>query len=196
MLDGEIEITTLENQMTLRKGESALPIFHIANTKKNLPVLNVLKKLAALEQRKTDLYPYEVLSTLSVLWLEFCRVVPVFEKETHKKNSQASDRMAIFLQYIEQHYKENITLEMLAQSANVSKSECLRCFKSTIQSTPYKYLTEYRLSRAADLLKNTEMPIELIASDAGFAHVSHFGKCFREKTGYSPGKYRDNMCTP
>ena len=118
MLDGEIEITTLENQMTLRKGESALPIFHIANTK-NLPVLNVLKKLAALEQRKTDLYPYEVLSTLSVLWLEFCRVVPVFEKETHKKNSQASDRMAIFLQYIKQHYKENITLEMLAQSANV-----------------------------------------------------------------------------
>ena len=52
--------------------------------------------------------------------------------------------MAIFLQYIELHYPEDVTLESLARSANVSKSECLRCFKNTLQTTPYKYLIEYR----------------------------------------------------
>ncbi len=61
--------------------------------------------------------------------------------------------MSIFLQYIEQHYQEEMTLETLAKSANVNKSECLRCFKTTLQTTPYKYLMEYRLSKAADLLK-------------------------------------------
>ena len=101
--------------------------------------------------------------------------------------------MAIFLQYIELHYMEDVTLEMLAQSANVSKSECLRCFKSTLQITPYKYLMEYRLSKAAELLKNTDMLIENIASSVGFEHLSHFGKCFREKTGFSPSEYRANF---
>ena len=97
-----------------------------------------------MEQNKTTLYPYEVLSTLSVLWLEFCRAVQISENEVHKKNSQITNRMAIFLQYIELHYPEDVTLESLARSTNVSKSECLRCFKNTLQTTPYKYLIEYR----------------------------------------------------
>lgn len=238
VLDGEIEIVTLESRTALRKGEGIFinknvvhlvdkvdrchynsfifpdyflrfyvgspadrivnritmsedfPVFPIKNTAENLPVLHVLAKLSALEQNKTSLYPYEVLSTLSVLWLEFCRIIPITERKDHKKNSQISDRMAIFLQYIDLHYQEDVTLESLSRSANVSKSECLRCFKSTLQTTPCKYLTEYRLSKAADLLKNTDSPIETITAEAGFHHVSHFGKCFREKTGFSPSEYR------
>lgn len=238
VLEGEIEVVTLESQTPLHKGEGffinknvvhlvdkveachynsfifpdyflrfyvgspadkivgqiigdeAFPFFQIADTRENQPVLQALKKLSALEQNKTALYPYEVLSALSALWLEFCRIVPVAGKESVKKNSQIPDRMAIFLKYIELHYKEDVSLEMLARSANVSKSECLRCFKMTLQTTPYKYLMEYRLSRAADLLKNTDLLIEAIASEVGFTHVSHFGKCFREKTGLSPREYR------
>lgn len=238
VLEGEIEVVTLENRTTLHKGNGIFinknivhlvdkveachynsfifpdyflrfyvgspaeqivsqiigredfPVFPIPNINENLSVLHTLKKLSSLEQNKTSLYPYEVLSTLSTLWLEFYRVVHILEKENHKKNSQISNRMAIFLQYIESHYKENVTLEMLAKSANVSKSECLRCFKSTLQTTPYKYLIEYRLSKAAELLKNTDMLIENIASDVGFTHISHFGKCFRQKTGFSPREYR------
>lgn len=167
--------------------------FWLANTKENQPVLHTLKKLAFLEQNKTALYPYEVLATLSILWLELCRIIPISESHTAKtpqKNSQTPNRMAIFLQYIDFHYMEDLSLETLAKSANVSKSECLRCFKATLQTTPYKYLVEYRLSKAANLLKNTDLPIEVIASRVGFAHVSHFGKCFREKTGFSPSSYR------
>ena len=174
-------------------GKNDFPVFLITNESKNYPILHALKKLSSLEQNKTSLYPYEVLQALSTLWLEFYRTIHVPGKEDHRKNSQISNRMAIFLQYIEAHYKETISLEALAQSANVSKSECLRCFKSTIQVTPYKYLIEYRLSKAADLLKNTDLPIETIASDVGFTHVSHFGKCFREKTGFSPREYQKNF---
>ena len=241
VLDGEIEVVTLETRTVLHKGDGIFinknvvhlvdkidachynsfifpdyflrfyagspaeqivsqmigrkdfPIYPIVNTKENLPLLSTLQKLSSLEQNKTSLYPYEVLSTLSILWLEFYRTVHISEKDTHQKNSQISNRMAIFLQYIELHYQEDITLELLSKSANVSKSECLRCFKTTLQTTPYKYLIEYRLSKAADLLKNTDMSIENITSETGFHHVSHFGKCFREKTGFSPSEYRKNL---
>ena len=170
-------------------GLEDLPVVPIKNTQENIAVLNTLRKLSSLEQDKTSLYPYAVLSTLCSLWLEFCRTVRIPEKEK-TKNSQISNRMAVFLQYIALHYQEDISLESLAKSANVSKSECLRCFNTALQTTPYKYLTEYRLSKAADLLKNTNKLIETIAYDVGFHHVSHFGKCFREKTGFSPSTYR------
>ena len=238
VLEGEIEVVTLESRTSLQKGEGFfinknvvhlvnkvdachynsfifpdyflkfyigspadeivsqiigndnLQVFHIADTKENQPALHILEKLASLEHQKTALYPYEVLSTLSCLWLEFCRVTKVTEQKTPPKTSPFSNRMAVFLQYIESHYGEDVTLEMLAKSANVSKSECLRCFKATLQTTPHKYLLEYRLSKAGDMLKNTDELIENIASAVGFTHVSHFGKCFHEKTGFSPSEYR------
>ena len=98
--------------------------------------------------------------------------------------------MQRFLAYVEKHYAEEISLDRLAESANVSKSECLRCFRSSMQTTPYKYLMEYRLSRAAILLQETDEPIGEIAFRTGFHQASYFGKCFREKTGFSPRDYR------
>ena len=171
-------------------GHESFPFLHISDSKANQPVLTALAHLSALEQSKTDLYPYAVLSALSALWLSFCHAIPITKNETHKKNSQNANRMAIFLEYIASHYQEDISLAALAQSAHVSKSECLRCFKASIQTTPYQYLTEYRLSKAADLLKTTDLQIEHIASLVGYTHVSHFGKYFRAKTGFSPSAYR------
>ena len=69
------QITSLED----------FPVFPIVNVKENIAVLNTLRKLSSLEQNKTTLYPYEVLSTLSTLWLEFCRAVQISENEAHKK---------------------------------------------------------------------------------------------------------------
>ena len=241
VLDGEIEVVTLEDHITLHKGEGFfinknvvhlvnkvnachynsfifpdyflrfyiggpcdeivgqiignihIPVYHITNTSEHQPILHVLEKLSSLEQNKSSLYPYEVLCALTTLWLEFCRIMPTAKLQTAKKNSSISNRMAIFLQYIELHYSEDLTLEMIADSANVSKSECLRCFKASLHTTPYKYVMEYRLSKAADLLKNTDQSIEQISNAVGFAQISHFGKCFREKTGLSPSAYRKTI---
>ncbi len=49
---------------------------------------------------------------------------------------------------------------------------------------------EYRLSKAAELLRETDEPVSVIAAETGFNHLSYFGKCFREKTGLSPSEYR------
>lgn len=150
-------------------------------------VLTLLFKLTELEKSRSEFYTYEVLCTLSQLWLEMCRH---FEVPKKSYNTVTEQRMRIFLNYIEENYGGNVSLEALAKSANVSKSECLRCFKATLQTTPYKYLTEYRLSKAAELLKNTDKSISSIATEVGIEQSSHFGKLFKEKTGSSPGAYR------
>ena len=152
-------------------------------------VLNLLQKLAETEEKKNEFYPYEILLTLSTLWLTFRKNILL---PPQQQENIVSIRMQKFLNYIANHYAEDISLESLAKSGNVGKSECLRCFKASLQTTPYKYLMEYRLSKAADLLKTTDLPIGVISENVGFHQVSHFGKCFKEKTGYSPRDYRKN----
>lgn len=152
-------------------------------------VIMSLRELSELEKDKTEFYVYEVLVHLSALWLTFEKNITL---KFQKTSDLLNERMQTFLSYIEMHYAEEISLEQLAKSAHVSRSECMRCFKSSVQMTPYKYLIEYRLSKASELLLSTDESIGSIAISVGFHQVSHFGKCFKEKTGYSPRVYRSN----
>lgn len=149
--------------------------------------INILKELAELENNKNKMYCYEVLVMLSSLWL---LILKNTEIPQDLPDNIINIRIRKFLQYIEAHYSENITLDELAQSANVSKSECLRCFKSSLQTTPYKYLMDFRLAKAARLLKETDLPISEISAEVGFSQQSYFGKCFKVKVGCSPSEYR------
>lgn len=150
-------------------------------------ILAIMQQLSLLENEQHDFYVYEVLVLLTRIWLLMLKNIQL--PASHEK-SLTNIRMQKFLRYIEANYAENIALADLAASANVSKSECLRCFKSSMQTTPYKYLLEYRLAQAARLLKTSTDKIENIANAVGFHQLSHFGQCFKQKTGFSPKEYR------
>ncbi|MCI8364497.1 MAG: AraC family transcriptional regulator [Eubacterium sp.] len=132
--------------------------------------LLLLCRLYELEKEKTEFYVYEVLVLLAALWLTMRKniLIPPKQNRRGKLKNTVSMRMQKFLHHIEQHYPEDLTLEDIAESANVSKSECLRCFHLTLQTTPYKYLMEYRLSKAAELLKKTVLPVSDIETVSSF----------------------------
>lgn len=166
-----------------------LPLYKLSSkTDWHNSVLKNLQKLAELEKNKTKFYTYEVLVLLCTLWLEIQKniILPISEK-----NNVSNNRMIIFLKYINEHYSENISLDNLAASANVSKSECLRCFKNILHTTPYKYIMEFRLSKAADMLINTSKSIGEVAEATGFNQLSYFGKCFKNKMKCSPKEYKN-----
>lgn len=148
----------------------------------------ILRELVEIERNKTEFYAYDILVRFSSLWLIMRKNITI---PPEKSENVINLRIQKILRYMEEHYAEDITLSDLSKSANISKSECSRCFKLGLNTTPYKYLMEFRLSKAAQLLKNTSEPIGNIAASVGFHQISHFGKCFREKTGYSPKAYRE-----
>lgn len=100
-------------------------------------------------------------------------------------------RLKIMLSYIYSAYQNDISVEDIARSANISKSECFRCFRSMIGKKPVAFLNEYRLKRALELLTTTDMQITEICLACGFGHISYFGKLFRETYGMSPREYRN-----
>lgn len=150
-------------------------------------VLVRLKQLSEIDSAAAACYEYEVLTLLAAIWLELAQNISVPAAPVH---DMVVHRMHIFLNYIKEHYAEAITLGDLAQSAMVSKSECLRCFKLSMQDTPYRYLLKYRLQMAAVLLTDSALPIGEVAQAVGFQSQSHFGKLFKEQTGYSPKDFR------
>ncbi len=99
-------------------------------------------------------------------------------------------RVKAMLTFIEQHYDRQVTLEEIAASASVSISECCRCFKKSLGTTPFSYLKGVRITMAAQLLESTDKPVTEICFATGFQGISYFGKQFREATGLSPREYR------
>lgn len=105
-------------------------------------------------------------------------------------NFLQESRVQTLLAYIHQHYFEKITLEELAKSASISKSEALRCFKGIVGQSPIKYLKEYRLQSAAQLILNTDYSISTICELCGFNDNSYFSKSFKEMYHCTPYEYK------
>ena len=96
-------------------------------------VLQYLYRLSMLYKNKTEFYVYEVQVLLVTLWLTMRKNLGLPAK---CKESVASICMQKFLYYIAQHYAEELTLENIAASANVSKSACAKYFHLNLQTTP------------------------------------------------------------
>ena len=106
------------------------------------------------------------------------------------KHLRDSERIKAMLQFIMDNYGEAIDTAAIAQSASVSESECLRCFRATIGTTPIRYLREYRIEQAANRLANSQASIADIAAGCGFQDISYFTKTFREMKGVTPKVYQ------
>ncbi len=108
----------------------------------------------------------------------------------HSYDLVRENRAQTMLEFIHRKYTESITLTDIAAEASVSVSEALRCFNQIIGLTPIQYLKKYRLSRAAQLLKETDYSISKICELCGFQDNSYFAKSFREVYHSSPHSYR------
>ena len=182
----------MTRQVTERSGISLVPLS--SSIEWCNEALLLLQKLADLEEKKeTDpQYEYDVMTILAELWQIILRHADI---SAPTEEDPVSMRMRRFLEYIEEHLDQDISLEEMAASAGVSKTEVLRCFHKTLQTTPYSYVMEARLSKAADLLAETGLPVGEIASRTGFNQQSYFGKRFKEKMGVTPLEYRRKMRT-
>ena len=99
-------------------------------------------------------------------------------------------RIQKMLSYIREHYAEAVTLEDIAGSANISRSEAGRCFNTYMGCSPVDALIQHRLQIAHRLIKDTTLTLQEISYSCGFNSVHYFSRQFRQTYGYTPGQYR------
>ena len=127
------------------------------------------------------------LSQLIFLLFSHCSTQPNLPTE---KELRDSIRIKAMLQYVHEHYSEELNTETISKSIMVSPSECLRCFHNTIGTTPIQYVKQYRIQKAVALLNSTNKKIADIGAECGFQEMSYFAKTFREIRGCTPSEYR------
>lgn len=94
------------------------------------------------------------------------------------------------IRYIQLHYKEDIRVTQIAEDLQISENYLSRTFNSCVGISIPNYINNFRIGKAQDYLKNTNMKIYEIAHALGYNSVSYFNTAFRKITGITPAQYR------
>lgn len=84
-----------------------------------------------------------------------------------------------------------LRVEELAEVAGLSRSHFSRAFQASTGLSPQEYIIHRRLSRARDMLVETEESVAQIAAQTGFSSQAHLSTAFKKRLGLSPGRYRE-----
>ena len=106
----------------------------------------------------------------------------------------AAERMKQMLRFVEEHYTEELTVERIAACVALSESACLRSFRQLLGVTPIQYVKQFRVEKAAELLRSTRLKTGEIGAECGFTDGSYFIKSFREIKHCTPKEYRMKFC--
>lgn len=103
---------------------------------------------------------------------------------------KSADMIHSAIRYIQEHYSDKITLQAVADHVHFSAPYFSKVFKKEMDITFTKYVTQYRIEKSKELLKDTRLPLSDIPGMVGFEEQSYFTRVFRSIVGISPGKYR------
>ncbi len=117
----------------------------------------------------------------------------VFSGSRVYKQKEYLQKFNDILEYIDEHYMDELTLESVAASIGYSKYHFTRLFKQFTDSTFYDYLSFKRLKVAESLLAQPDLSITEIALRSGFSSISTFNRIFRQQKDCTPSEYRA-MC--
>lgn len=95
------------------------------------------------------------------------------------------------LNYIEQNFQNDISVENIASFCGLNRTYFGRIFKETVGKSPQQFLLSYRMAKAAELLKLTQLSISDIGNAVGYPNQLHFSRAFKNVYGVSPREWRN-----
>ncbi|NJB70627.1 AraC-like DNA-binding protein [Saonia flava] len=115
-----------------------------------------------------------------------------FSIETEVKDN---DRINVVFNFVKANFKEEITLDEIANLVSMTVPSFCRYFKKITNKTFTQFVNEYRLVHASKLLAEKPISITEVCFESGFNNFSHFNKLFKAFTGQSPSEYRNQLKT-
>ena len=98
--------------------------------------------------------------------------------------------------FIEQNFQNNISVEDVAASCGLNRSYFGKIFHETTGKSPQEFLISYRMTKAAELLKLTDLPVADVGNAVGYPNQLHFSRAFKNVYEISPKKWRSEKAAP
>ena len=99
-------------------------------------------------------------------------------------------RLKTVLQYVTDHFSENLPVAEAAAVCQCSPSHFMRWFRQMTGQSFTGYLNAWRLNAAAEALRATEDTVLAVAERTGFKNLSYFNRAFKARFGQTPSEYR------
>ena len=170
--------------VTQNRNLDLLPLRGETEIQKQL--LQKLRQLSALQSRED--VEFLTRNLLSEIWLLLLEELQNTRLESAGVKNQ--DRILTMLAFIQENYRQKLTLQDIANAGAGSTRECLRCFQASIGQSPVEYLLDFRVQAAAKLLESTDLPVTEIAMQTGWGSSSYFAKMFHRLRGKTPNAHR------
>lgn len=149
--------------------------------------IDIKKQLGMELNLYTELKKYETIYDLQQ-WL-----ITLLEKFIQHLNTYKSQKykqmVSMTLEYIKEHYHENITLKVLSEAVYVTPNYLSRIFKEETGENFVEWLNRFRIEKAKALLKDTVLKTYEIAEKVGYSDYKYFSYNFKKYVGMSPRQY-------
>ena len=132
---------------------------------------------------------YHVLADLEADFNVFLSKIK--EKMTVVKNLRLEQNLDQAIEYINTHFDQDLSLEEVAEHANLNASYFSTTFKKYTGSNFVTYLMNLRIDHAKRLLRDPSCKILQIAQESGFHDTRYFAKTFKKNVGITPSEYRN-----
>lgn len=148
------------------------------------------KKITVPEQVRRDMLLFSMIRFQNFREIEEYLLLVVrqlYECIDRQEPADLADRIC---EYIYSNYAEPLTLNEIADAFSISPSYLSHYFRKKKNQSIIRLIGDVRLEKAAEYLRNTEIPIADIAERVGYEDGNYFSKAFRKKYGKSPSDYR------
>ena len=112
---------------------------------------------------------------------------------TKERNYYEKDNIKRAIDFLNECYNQNFSLEEIALIANTSPYHFIRVFKKATGKTPHEYLVSIKIKKAMEMLKQPSHTITEVCFACGFNNSCHFSTVFKRMVGVSPSEYRKEL---
>ena len=167
-----IQVLTIASRSTYNVGGKPDSLFNIN--------LHFIKKMLSIKSRE------ELLSLARDSIRQLISIIPV-------KNIADAEKITVALQYIREHCTSKILRKEVAEILICSSSHLSRLFSEITGHTFKEFVIKFRMEKAKELLRDTQLNVTDIAYDVGYNDPNYFTAVFKRTIGISPSQYKKEI---
>lgn len=176
----------IRNGISFSIGDTKM-LFLIEKDKHEMEIVDSLRKQIDDEINLRFAFSHLTVSNVTSIGQSFLQLQQAIDKKSLSTDNELIDKA---LDFIHQHYTEEMTLQRIGEYVHISRNYFSIIFKRHLDKNFIDYVIELRVNKAKELLVQTSLKIYEVAEKSGFRDVKYFSKAFKRLTGLSPVDYR------